>query len=261
MAYREGDELSMDAEKIAHSHSEEAESEREILYTHWKALPAIKSIEASAEEVYGKTNFLVRRSVVRILRTGIIEEFQSQKRRRHALTAQEILERLPKYLEGQSEIKTPSLTNLYFHLEKLEHGQVKLIQPVAILREKRKKRRFPITYYGRTARIFLYTGSKGHLEEKATLFSAIAQLMKRLQPEVQLDSLNGLLEKVVTFQKTRAVQISEWIVKHDDHLLDGNILPGDILDCLGMLDAIHPEYQKILKEISELLQLDMSKIQ
>ncbi|MFX0114285.1 MAG: hypothetical protein ACFFB3_07045 [Candidatus Hodarchaeota archaeon] len=115
MACREGDESSMDAEKMAHSHPEKAESEREILYTHRKALPAIKSIETSAEEVYGKTNFLVRRSIVRILQTGIVEEFQSQKRRRHALTVHEILERLPKYLEGQSEIKTPSLTNLYFY--------------------------------------------------------------------------------------------------------------------------------------------------
>ncbi|MFW9914107.1 MAG: hypothetical protein ACFFGZ_00730 [Candidatus Thorarchaeota archaeon] len=245
---------------MTQSHPEEVKNEREILYSYWKALPAIKSVEASAEEVYGKSNFLVRRSIMRILRTGIIEEFQSQKRRRHALTAQEILDRLPKYLEGRSGIKAPSLTNLYFHLDKLEHGQWKLIQPVAILREKRKKRRFPITYYGRTARIFLYTGSKDHLEEKTTLFSAIAQLMKRVHPEIQLEDLNGLLEKVVTFQKTRAVQISEWIVKHDDHLLDGNILPGDILDCLEMLDAIHPEYQKILKEISELLRLDVSEI-
>ncbi|MFQ5979913.1 MAG: hypothetical protein ACE5OZ_17415 [Candidatus Heimdallarchaeota archaeon] len=250
----------MDTENLTTSNPNGPSNERQVLFDFWKILPPLISIDASSEEIYGKTNFFLRRAIVRILRTGIIEEFKGQKRRRHALTAQEILDLLPRHLEDDPEIKIPSLTNLYFHLEKLEHGKVKLIQPVAILREKRKKRRFPITYYGRTARIILYTGSKDQFEKKAKQFSSLAQLMQVLQPEIQVDQLNGLLEKVIVFQKARAVQISEWIEKHDDYCLEAEICVGDVLECLNMLDPIHPEYQQILKEITELLQLDLSKI-
>jgi hypothetical protein len=256
----EGSEFTMDTENLSSSHPNRASNNRQVLFDFWKTLPPLQSIDASPEEIYGKTNFYLRRAIIRTLRTGIMEEFNSEERRRHALTAQEILDLLPKHLEGHPEIKIPSLTNLYFHLEKLEHGKAKLIQPVAILREKRKKRRFPITYYGRTARIILYTGSKDQFEKKVKKFAALAQLMKILKPEIQVNPLNGLLEKVIAFQKARAVQISEWIEKHDEYLLEAEINVGDVLECLNMLDPIHPEYQKILKDITELLQLDLSKI-
>ena len=111
------------------------------IYSFWQTIPLVKKMD---DEKFNHLKQGTRQKIVEILRTGI-DDNSSNHKKRYALTANEI-----QLLLTNDGLKT-SLQNTYFHLNiLLEEG---FITEIAILKDGRFNKR----YYGRTAKLFLFT--------------------------------------------------------------------------------------------------------
>ncbi len=234
---------------------EKAESSRvngrQILFDFWEKLPSASFIETPREKLLGHK---ARSPIIRLLRVGIeeIPPGQSQKRRRHALNAQEILGKLQK-LEEFRDIKIQSL---YHHLDELEKGG--LIRTVAALREKREKRKTRVAYYGRTARGFLFSEILKE-EKRFRQLSEVAKLAKATNPDFQITEAETLLKRFLKIQRERIEYLFKWIAKNESFLFEYDADYSYVFDLLMLIDSVNPEYVTIFKKLSELLGIDLNK--
>ncbi|WP_455463849.1 hypothetical protein [Candidatus Hodarchaeum mangrovi] len=233
---------------------------REILYSFWESLPTLKVIPQSEEEIYGHKTRLY---VIRILRTGILEQGDIPKRRR-ALNAREILkmlkqnelekeieeERPIELEESQEEIKAISLQSLYFHLQKLEEAG--LIHTVTILREGRHN----TAYYGRTARIFLHTDPKKNEHKIAKAFTAITELATFKNPNFDQVRMEELLKRLLFFETQRRERISKWLTQHESTIIEKNIDLTSLFKFMELIDTINPDYIKLFQDLFTAVNLD-----
>lgn len=239
--------LSMSGEKAETSRV----NERQILFDFWGKLPSASFIETPREKLLGHK---ARSPIIRILREGIeeIPPGQNQKRRRHALNAQEILGELQK-LEEFKDIKIQSL---YHHLDELEKGG--LVHAITVLREKREKRKTRVAYYGRTARGFLFSEALKE-EKRFRQLSEMAKLAKARNPDFQITEAEALLKRFLKIQREHIEHLFEWIAKNESFLFEHDADYSYVFDFLMLIDSVNPEYVTIFKKLSELLQLDLKK--
>ncbi|MFX0185566.1 MAG: hypothetical protein ACFE95_20975 [Candidatus Hodarchaeota archaeon] len=226
---------------------------REILYSFWESLPPLKIISRPEEEVYGHK---VRLNIIRILRKGILDQPDNNRRRR-ALNAREILSIVKemqteekKDEEEGPKTKDISLQSLYFHLQKLEEAE--LIQTVTILR----KGSHNTAYYGRTARIFLHTDPVKNEKKISQAFSAIKQFAKVKNPDLNEEKIDDFLERYLSREKQRSERISKWLIQYESLIVENNIDLSSIFKSLEILDAINPENVQILKELQDTLKFE-----
>ncbi|MFW9917672.1 MAG: hypothetical protein ACFFGZ_18875 [Candidatus Thorarchaeota archaeon] len=224
---------------------------RQILFDFWEKLPSASFIETPREKLLGHK---ARSPIIRILRAGLDDAppDQSQKKRRHALSAQEILGELQK-LEEFKDIKIQSL---YHHLDELEKGG--LIRTVAILREKREKRKTRVAYYGRTARGFLFSEILKE-EKRFRQLSEMAKLTKAANPEFQITEAETLLKRFLKIQRERIEYLFKWMAKNESLVLEHDADYSYVFDLLLLIDSVNPEYVTIFKKLSELLEIDLNK--
>jgi hypothetical protein len=229
------------------------DEKREILYSFWESLPPLKIIPKPEEEVYGHK---VRLNVIRILRKGILDQIDDNRRRR-ALNAREILSLLKdmkikgeKDEEEAQKAKGISLQSLYFHLQKLE--EVELIQTVTILR----KGSHNTAYYGRTARIYLHMDNVKHEKKLSKAFLAIKQFARVKNPELNEKALDDIREKYLSREKQRSERISKWLTQYESLIVENDIDLTSLFQFMEILDTINTENIQILKELHDTLQFE-----
>jgi DNA-binding transcriptional ArsR family regulator len=229
------------------------DEKREILYSFWESLPPLKIISRPEEEVYGHK---VRLQVIRILRKGILDQLDNNRRRR-ALNAREILSIVKdmqteekKDEEEAPKTKDISLQSLYFHLQKLEEAE--LIQTVTILR----KGSHNTAYYGRTARIFLHTDPVKNEKKISQVFSAIKQFAKVKNPKLNEEKIDDFRERYLSHEKQRSERISKWLIQYESLIVENNIDLTSIFKFMEIIDTINPENIQILKELQDTLNFE-----
>jgi DNA-binding transcriptional ArsR family regulator len=229
------------------------DEKREILYSFWESLPPLKIIPKPEEEVYGHE---VRLNVIKILRKGILDQLDDNRRRR-ALSAREILSILKdmkiELKKGEEEApkgKGISLQSLYFHLQKLE--EVELIQTVTILR----KGSHNTAYYGRTARIYLHTDPVKHEKKLSKAFLAIKQFAKVKNPDLNEAKFDNFRERYLSREKQRSERISKWLTQYESLIVENDIDLTSFFQFMEILDTINTENIQILKELQDSLQFE-----
>jgi DNA-binding transcriptional ArsR family regulator len=226
------------------------DEKREILYSFWESLPPLKIVTRPEEEVYGHK---VRLFIIRILRKGILDQLDKNRRRR-ALNAREILSNLknlqPEETKDEEEalkIKDISLQSLYFHLQKLEEAE--LVQTVTILR----KGSHNTAYYGRTARIFLHTDLVKTEKKISEAFAAIKQFAKVKNPDLNEEKIDDFRNRYLTREKRRSERISKWVIQYESLIVENNIDLTSFFRFMEILDTINPENIQLLKELQDIL--------
>ena len=182
------------------------------LYSFWKSIPLIKRMEP---EKFDHVKQVTRSKIIEILRKGI-EDANSDVKKRYALNAQEIQEILTK--EG---LKT-SLQNTYFHINiLLEEG---FIQEITILKEGRFNKR----YYGRTAKLFLFTSYSNNIQEKMEEgIKQFSELINVINDEKSENHVENMIEEFLNNQLNYYYEletlINAWFEKNAEKFIEHDL--------------------------------------
>ncbi|MFX0117274.1 MAG: hypothetical protein ACFFB3_22195 [Candidatus Hodarchaeota archaeon] len=229
--------------------AESLSNDRVTLFEFWKRIPAIKVVDRTLLDF---TDQQVRRLILGILRQGIEEESsneESDKRIRHALNAQELLERVNEQLE--EKVKLP---NIYFHLQKLQDSD--FIEAAAILREGKHD----VAYFGRTAKLFIFE-DMSHIDSKEpcpTLKKNLSDLASHFAPKVSSKELFALLQEYHDLSSRLLPAGIAWIEKHEDLVTKYDLDLEMLVRFLWDLGSATPRIVEIRSRLAELLNFPIS---
>lgn len=183
-----------------------------IVYDFWKDVPTISECDSECFEKVVMQNF--RDAILVILRKGIEDDHTRENSlpRRHALSAPEILPLLKEKLGYE-----PRLSNIYFHVEKLE--QANLVKKVA----KRLEGRHYVTYYGRTCKLIIGGVEKESKTKKLAFAHEIFKLAEVLGVKINRQRLNELLEKIYQRSNELYQMEKEWMEKNHQAIVELDI--------------------------------------
>jgi len=181
----------------------------------------------------------VRAAIMKILLEGLTEVKPNN---RYALNAKEI-----KNLLKDREKIDISITNLYFHINKLLTAE--FITVVETSKEKRHK----IAYYGRSARIIIFYDPEHQVRKHQEKFSEFGRFVKLLNPNLNVAELENLSEQYFELTEKHAERLAYWLAEYVE-LIDNESLDFiKIHDVLKLIDIINPEYSSILTKLKEIL--------
>jgi hypothetical protein len=238
--------------------------EKTILYDYWESVPKAESLDIRNYESHP-----IRSTVLRILYDGLFGQILREKqKKRHVLNASEILDELNKRIEtgriigskkGKSVpiTKPVSITNLYFHLNKLiDNGLIVVVTELLEGPHKRNKTK----YYGRVAKQLFITDEEESLQMYKRRFDAFERIAKVLGlplPEDYADFPNRYL----TLKKARYKAIENWVVKNERAIYDmsqENQDFGDVYEFLKMMDShFSNKYEELSSSFIELIQSEL----
>ena len=120
------------------------------LYKFWSTIPCCKKIYVPNSSIIGQE---VRSSILKILREGIDDQRNENEapKKRYALNVADLLKYVNESVTAPPDKDSFSKQNIYFHIKALKDA--KLVREIGQIR----KGRHSVTYYGRTARMFLIT--------------------------------------------------------------------------------------------------------
>ncbi|MFX0185591.1 MAG: winged helix-turn-helix domain-containing protein [Candidatus Hodarchaeota archaeon] len=181
----------------------------------------------------------IRAAIMRILLEGITE---GRPNNRYALNVKEI----KNLLKERKKIDI-SITNLYFHINKLLNAE--FITVVETFKEKRHK----IAYYGRSARIVIFYDPEYQVQKHQEKFSEFIKFVKLLNPNVSVAELENLSEQYFELTEKRAEKLVYWLAEYVELIDKENLDIIKIHDVLKLIDTINPEYSSIITKLKEIL--------
>ena len=180
------------------------------LYGYWTKVPLIEEVDEYTFREIARQPF--RDAILWILRTGIIEE---NKRRRYVLSAPEMLPFIRTKLKNKV-----SLTNVYFHLEKLvKHNLIKKILT-------QKEGKTFVTYYGRTSKLIIFAQSKIlDNEHKASTydFDDLLKIVNELGYSIDVNRISDLLDAIYNRNLELYQLEKQWMENNQDILINNDI--------------------------------------
>ena len=222
----------------------EISKKRELLFEFWKNIPVTCDMKAS----YHKIAFQeVRSTILDLLREGILDDSpfdKTKNTRRHALSAKEC----QKYVSDRLERRV-KLSNIYFHLGRLE--ELGLIKEIVTIKGKRQD----IAYYGRTAQLFHFGGTKAdnRSEYEEKIIKSMTSVIKSLNPAIKEKKITELFDAIWAYREEQRKARNAWITANSDLF---NSLEFDILDIdkfMELLEMSTEEGYRLAKEFSRLL--------
>ncbi|MHA2231072.1 MAG: hypothetical protein ACXAB4_01085 [Candidatus Hodarchaeales archaeon] len=183
-----------------------------VVYDFWKDVPTIMEVDNECFEKVVQQNF--RDAILVILRKGVEDDYtrENSLARRHALSAPEILPLLEEKLGYE-----PRLSNIYFHLEKLEKAN--LVRKVA----KRLEGRHYVTYYGRTCKLIIGGVEKESKTRQLAFILEVWKLAEALGVKINRKRLNGLLNKIYDRSRELYQMEKEWLEKNHQAIVELDI--------------------------------------
>jgi Fe2+ or Zn2+ uptake regulation protein len=186
-------------------------------FNFWKDVQTIIEIEEDTFNNVVDQEF--RGAILEILRKGILDKQKLSTR--HAMSAQEMLPKIQEKLE--SEVK---LTNVYFHLEKLEKA--------GLIREITKKLegRHYVKYFGRTSKLIICGKSEDTESQKVRFLNPVYKIGEALKVNINKQRLNEIAE-AIQYRRDELYHFEkEWIEKNHETLSNLDI---DVLDLFVFL--------------------------
>jgi len=210
-------------------------ADRSILLDFWRRVPAIKRCDIALHEV-GRQ--IVRSIILETLRQGIEDTNETEEgisNVRHALSAQELLEKVNEQLTDSIK-----LSNVYFHLQKLQDAG--FVETVATLREGKHD----VTYFGRTAKIFLFGEPQiTDLEDTSSPWiKSLTNLLTYLSPKINTETATTLIQEYMQASIASHNATVTWIEKHEDLITQFNI---DLQSLFRFFEAIGSSDAEIVK--------------
>ncbi|MFX1511240.1 MAG: hypothetical protein ACFFCQ_01485 [Promethearchaeota archaeon] len=191
------------------------------LYEFWKDAPTILEVDEVTFNKIALQEF--RGAILDILRIGVLDDYAKEKGlpRRHAMSAPEMLPYLKEKLEYDVR-----LSNVYFHLEKLENAQ--LIRKIA----KRLEEKHYITYYGRTSKLIIHQSPKDFELHESKEIKHVYKLSKIIKGDFNEQKLNEIVGKISQRYNELYEMEKEWIKNNHDMLFRQDI---DVLEFYGFI--------------------------
>ncbi|NHJ06232.1 MAG: hypothetical protein EAX90_15495 [Candidatus Heimdallarchaeota archaeon] len=223
------------------------DEKRKSLYNYWHKLPYFKTMDTlnlSQVEESEVSNFIIK-----YIRDGIEDEFgrTNNLSRRHAFSAKELHTAFAEKWKDQNY----SLSNFHFHINRLvEDGY---LQEIAKILEGRHY----ISYYGRTAISFI--GQYDNILTASTVletFEPIKQLIKNMNPEISLDTINQLVDENILSMQDFYYRLFSWIEDKYPLIYKSKIDIKDFLNIVSHFSFFHKEFAKTSKKIGSLLDFD-----
>ncbi len=244
--------------------SERVKTERIILDTYWESIPAAKSLDINNYDFHP-----IRSNILRILYDGLLEEETEEvKKKRHVLNASEILDELNKRIDsgklldskkGKREvlIKPISITNLYFHLNKLiDIGVIVVVTELLEGPHNRNKTK----YYGRIARHLFISDEAESLLKYKRRFKAFKRLAEAIGLTLPEDYEEFPI-RYLNIKKNRYKAIENWFVKHEKTIYEISEQQqdfGEIYEFLKDMDShFSSKYIDISSDFVELIQQEL----
>ena len=141
---------------------------------------------------------------------------------------------------------TFSYTNLYFHLKKMLEARV--IQIVAYVVERNHR----IAYYGRTAKLILFSDPSTQLKTYKSSFEELANLLRILHPEIETKIFDQYPEKYLADEEEKAMQIAKWMAKNEEVISKNGLDINQIFKAMKILiDDSNIEDQTIKEIMSD----------
>ncbi|NPD88701.1 MAG: helix-turn-helix transcriptional regulator [Asgard group archaeon] len=230
---------------MAKQNNGKKEEEREILYSFWKDLPLLSVIEVTEKELFSHE---VRYMILAILRKGIGEKSKKEEeiRKRHALTAREILELVNNDLEPKMKLQA-----MYFHLQKLQNAGI--IKVVATLHEGRHN----IAYFGRVAKNFFFEDRKKEQEKYENMLRETGKLAQKLNPKVSIDIFDRYIEKIIELHQERYKRVNEWLNTYEKEINIEEIDLTQVLSFLSRLTYADSGLTELYREIAKLVEFEI----
>ena len=186
----------------------------------------------------------VRSAIMDLLRVGV-KEYDSTTEshiQRYVLSPKEI--HLKINVNKKQKI---NLSNVYFHLEKLRgKGYIKTVAEIKIKRQ-------IVNYYGRTAKLFLLSGSQ---KENNDWLSDFFLAINKNFDKNELAKLNNKFQTV--FKNSYELR-RQWLENNQEILSQSNLDPRNIYKFLTILDSASEPIREILVEFRKLLNYPTDK--
>jgi DNA-binding transcriptional ArsR family regulator len=217
------------------------------VYEFWKEVPTIIEVDSECFATIVSQEF--RSAILTILRKGIHDDYTRQHNlpKRHALSAPELRPLLEEKLE-----QDVLLSNVYFHLEKLEKAN--LIKKIA----KRLEGRHYVTYYGRTCKLIIGGSDEESKSKKYAFFEQSFKLLEALNPAIDKEKLDELVEKIAQRHSELYEIEKAWLEKNHQTLLELDIGVLELYDFMcKTLRPRDPQLQELLTEFYELIGLEI----
>ncbi|MCH8905510.1 MAG: helix-turn-helix transcriptional regulator [Candidatus Heimdallarchaeota archaeon] len=232
------------------------ETDHSIQIDFWTDLPIVKEFET---DLYWKVVAPSPRGIIiDILVEGIwtIHPKTRDKRKRRALSATEILDRLngneKKGIKGRlASEDIVKRTNLYFHLEKLEENEV-----IEVIDTTTTGKR-TTTYYGRTAKIVIPKGDLKHYHQNAVMnLDDFDELLTRINPDLKVTELKEtkeLASRIYNYGYSK--QMDQWFSENQENLRGLEMDFRKLYDFLSILLRYDEDAIKGLRRIAKYLKL------
>jgi len=200
-----------------------------LLTDYWNTIPPIVLVDASKFPLIYQE---VRNEIMELLREGIKTELDGRITKRHALNVQEILTNLnqKRTQESRSQLK---ISNIYFHLEKLVHfGHVKEI-PM-------KEGRFHVKYYGRTAKIFIFSPLEpsGIQTIREKFLSEVVEPLHAIAPSYSKQRITTIIKNLFDYRISNIKLLIAWLEKNVEQIeeleIDINFFFQAMLEIIGL---------------------------
>jgi len=222
--------------------------ERQKLFDHWKNIPSFTYITVPEENYFSHP---ARREIIKILRNGKQElSPDGSSTKRHALNVTEISEELDKRLT-KGKLKK---TTLYFHLDVLL--ELGLIETVAILQEG-PHRRNKTKYFGRVARNLFLSSTHDTCEKYQLQFTEF-QILANLKGLELPKNFQEIPKQLIETQEEYYKVLGKWLTDNEDFIIKNNLEMNLLFDFLKLIYSIHPSYIKLLNNVLNAIQEEIS---
>ncbi len=223
---------------------------QEDLYQFWSTIPCCKKIYVPNSSIIGQE---VRSSILKMLREGINDQITTDEapKKRYALNVADLLKYVNESVTAPPDKDSFSKQNIYFHIKALKDA--KLVREIGQIR----KGRHSVTYYGRTARMFLITDTDPQEEtplkgECCAKDKPIVDLVKELNPERNIKEIEDIFTKYRNEHNQKSDMIVAWIEKHEKLLTTMN---ADIIKIYTFLVKLCTNEIPAAKEITTLFKI------
>lgn len=185
---------------------------------YWQQIDIIRHF--SGETLEGALDQPVRKAIIQILSEGHMVTFDGEERKLRVMNASQLLKRINEMANetpnkyGLEEIKR---SNLYYHINALEERG--FITEVGLIPKKNRL----ISYYGRTARVFLLDYGQEHQPELLS-DENLPKLVASINPELSGKEIDSIIEGLaLMYRKVDTEPITKWIEDHERQLRQSDV--------------------------------------
>lgn len=223
------------------------EEKRKLLYTYWNELQFTKIVDYASYDLLVRSE--VKNFIIKYLRDGLVDDFGKEHNlsQRHAFSAKELHDAFSR----QPKTKHYSPANFHFHIKSLlNDGFVKEVSKILEGRQY-------ISYYGRTAITFTfnYDNHIGDIMQKA-IFSPMKLLIKELNPEMESDQIEELMNSNLKNIKDYFFRVRLWMKEYYTQLYNSKLDLHIFFEMIGIYSFLHKDLFEDMSKISSLIKLD-----